>query len=79
MSYFKELKRKNESPTLQTLEHHRKKFNAHYKLSQNNQMEFFASFARFLNLTQNLELKLKSSVKNLQKDITRYLNIIGNI
>jgi hypothetical protein len=79
MSYFNELKKNKDLPKVSTLENQRKKFNAHFKLTQLNQLEFFASYARFLNLTKDLELKIKSSAKVLQKDVKHYLTSIGQI
>jgi hypothetical protein len=79
MSYFNELKQNKDLPSISTLENQRALFNAHFKLDQNSQMQFYASFARFLNVTKNLEFKLKSSVKVLQKNIKQYLNTVGNI
>ena len=50
MSYFNELKKNKDLPKVSTLENQRKKFNAHFKLTQLNQLEFLHLMLVFLTL-----------------------------
>jgi hypothetical protein len=50
MSYFNELKKNKDLPTISTLKNQRKKFNANLKLTQLNQLEFLHLLLVFLTL-----------------------------
>jgi hypothetical protein len=73
MFYFKELNQHKELPTSENLEEHRKKYNLYFKISQNNQLQFYTAFARFLNLKNLTEFKTNSSLSVLKKDLINYL------
>ena len=73
MFYFKELKQHKELPNAENLEENRKKFNLSFKISQNNQMQFYTAFARFLNASDMTEFKTNSSLSVLKKDLKNYL------